>query len=540
MKRMFLNLIVFFACLLSAQETAEKVVHQRILFGFAGQQPVTLSRDGGWIELGKLSEPFQGAAPECKKIMGRKWRIYAVYSAQPSGGPTANIQIKFIPQGMGPNQSTQSTFTLPQKESELDRTIDGYSDFFPSGLVQAPELTVPQVTCMARLNSQASYNQLARLFWVELVAYEGVENGITALPPKEVTLPEKEYHLKGKVLYKPWSKSMESWNAGGSDYCILDTVGFENAENPPLHPIYLRPSNMVSFDVLKGYQNMAVEIVGILDTPKSNNNWENLPEEEKGQYPVEMEFDEHGNMTRKPAKGGPGMGMGISIKSILGLATPLEPAVPILKTIYKLQGRLLVSPPVQGRPYNIQIDLKEFYPEGHAQFSSSAYLLPSKTIPYGALKQHKDKYVEITGMLDPKEMKALIVETLSLIEKPIAKKDKIYVLQGKIVQKFWTKSMESWLAGGSDYCILDTTGFYNKENPVSRAIYLRPSEYLTYNDIRQYDGKIVEIRGVYDVPQLTITPDTMKGQYPVGPDGKPEAPAGSGDGIRVYEIRVNK
>lgn len=532
MKQTFWTTLFFFIGLLSAQEMAEEIVHRRILFGFAGQQPATITRDGGWVELGKLSEPFQGGTPAYKN--GRKWRVYAVYATQPSGGPVANIQIKFVPQGMGPNQNTtQPTFTLPQKESELDRTIDGFSDTFTAGTNPQQVLSATQVTCMVRLNTSASYNQIARLFWLELVAYDS-KMLMNPQPPVELPLPEKEYRLKGKVLYKPWSKSVESWDAGGSDYCILETTGFENPEMPPFPgTIYLRPTPTVSFDIIKSYKGMPVEVTGILNIPQGDPNWDNLPEIEKGAYPIEMEMDEHGNMIEKPSKG-PGRGKGIAVKSILGLA-PVE-LPPVEVTGYTLQGKILVAPPVQGKQYNVQLDLKEFYPSGHPYFISPVFLIPSKKTTFNLLRQHHNKYVEVTGTIDPKDMRALIIDTIKAIEKPPIK-DRIYVLQGKVVQKFWTKSMESWLAGGSDYCILDITGFNNPENPVSGAIYLRASEHLSYPDIRQYDGKFVEIRGVHDVPKITVTPDTMKGQYPVGPDGKPQAPSGSGDGIRVYEIR---
>jgi hypothetical protein len=99
-------------------------------------------------------------------------------------------------------------------------------------------------------------------------------------------------------------------------------------------------------------------------------------------------------------------------------------------------------------------------------------------------------------------------------------------MRGIVVHKPWTKSGESWEAGGSDYYVLET--------PEKRSIILRPSEEITFKDFAPFAGKHVEIVGHVVEPQ-PWQPSGYE-QYPVGLNDEP--PATRGGGFRVEQVRV--
>ncbi|PYE61960.1 hypothetical protein DFP93_106154, partial [Aneurinibacillus soli] len=69
-------------------------VHRRAIFGFAGQQAITVSRNGGWVPAGNVYGPFGYAVPPVQPGAKRKWRLYAVYCDENSGGDV-HVQVKF-------------------------------------------------------------------------------------------------------------------------------------------------------------------------------------------------------------------------------------------------------------------------------------------------------------------------------------------------------------------------------------------------------------------------------------------------------------
>jgi hypothetical protein len=99
-------------------------------------------------------------------------------------------------------------------------------------------------------------------------------------------------------------------------------------------------------------------------------------------------------------------------------------------------------------------------------------------------------------------------------------------MRGLVVHKPWTKSGESWEAGGSDYYVLETLE--------KRSIILRPSEKVTFEDLAPFAGKQVEVVG------RVVEPEPWKPsgfeQYPVGLNDEPTATRGGG--FRVEQIKV--
>lgn len=76
----------------------------------------------------------------------------------------------------------------------------------------------------------------------------------TSAPADSWAGPEKEY--SGTVFRENWKKSQESWNAGGSEYFVLD----DGAGTPDSRRI-LRPSRTVPVAVLTGFHGKKVSAV---------------------------------------------------------------------------------------------------------------------------------------------------------------------------------------------------------------------------------------------------------------------------------------
>lgn len=129
--------------------------------------------------------------------------------------------------------------------------------------------------------------------------------------------------VTGKVVHKPWSKSMESWNAGGSDYCILDLSGEIKAVAIPGK--YLRSSDVVSFDKIKGFDGRRVRIIGVADIPKRKVEKSapgEISQRPIGQFPIGLD--------RKPVSSS-GMGKGIKVFGIYPMKESRNATAPIEK-----------------------------------------------------------------------------------------------------------------------------------------------------------------------------------------------------------------
>ena len=97
--------------------------------------------------------------------------------------------------------------------------------------------------------------------------YIELATGATGYMPNDPANRQKSFMVKGWVVHKPWTKSMESWLAGGSDYYLLEKARAAGGIALP-EPLFLRLSKSVSFARFKKFTGKKVKIVAILDIPK--------------------------------------------------------------------------------------------------------------------------------------------------------------------------------------------------------------------------------------------------------------------------------
>ncbi len=127
----------------------------------------------------------------------------------------------------------------------------------------------------------------------------------------------------------------------------------------------------------------------------------------------------------------------------------------------------------------------------------------------------------------------------------------LVTLRGTVIEKPWTKSLESWNAGGSEYYVLDVG---DVELPPGRrsakeGVILRPSKAVPFEQFHKYKGKRVVVSGKF-VDAKPYTPADPAEQIPMepdvldGPDGKPilgpAKPARRGSGFEVHKIQLAK
>ncbi|NES06297.1 MAG: hypothetical protein F6K22_27880 [Okeania sp. SIO2F4] len=107
-------------------------------------------------------------------------------------------------------------------------------------------------------------------------------------------------------------------------------------------------------------------------------------------------------------------------------------------------------------------------------------------------------------------------------------------LTGKVIEKPWSKSVESWIAGGGNYYVLDVGDLEIEKRSAEEGVILRFSEAIAFETFAEYVGEKVEIKGEY-VDSKPYQPKSAYESYPMGMDGRP-LPRGAG--FKVYEIRV--
>ena len=107
-------------------------------------------------------------------------------------------------------------------------------------------------------------------------------------------------------------------------------------------------------------------------------------------------------------------------------------------------------------------------------------------------------------------------------------------LTGKVIEKPWSKTTESWIAGDSNYYVLDVGDLEIEKRSAEEGVILRASEAIAFESFAEYVGEKVEIKGEY-VDSEPYQPKSAYESYPMGIDGRP-LPRGAG--FKVYEIRV--
>ena len=90
------------------------------------------------------------------------------------------------------------------------------------------------------------------------------EKALSSYPKDIVTASAylKPHKITGTVLLKPWSKSPESWNAGGSSYYVLDVGNSEIFEYSAKEGVIIRFGTELSDNEFKKLVGLRVELTG--------------------------------------------------------------------------------------------------------------------------------------------------------------------------------------------------------------------------------------------------------------------------------------
>ena len=110
--------------------------------------------------------------------------------------------------------------------------------------------------------------------------------------------------------------------------------------------------------------------------------------------------------------------------------------------------------------------------------------------------------------------------------------EKIHTLNGTVILKPWSKSAESWNAGGGSYYVLDVGDAKIMEFSAKEGVIIRFGEGVNAGEFEGLIGKRVQLTGHY-VPKEAVTEPL--GQFPVGANGKP-APRGSGFKVQSFKL----
>jgi hypothetical protein len=107
-------------------------------------------------------------------------------------------------------------------------------------------------------------------------------------------------------------------------------------------------------------------------------------------------------------------------------------------------------------------------------------------------------------------------------------------LTGVILHKNAVKNTETWIAGGSDYYVLDVGDRPITQGTAEAGVILRPSEMITEKKLAEFVGKRVKIQGIY-VASRPYIPKYSWESYPIDFQGNPLP---TGGGFKVYGISL--
>lgn len=142
----------------------------------------------------------------------------------------------------------------------------------------------------------------------------GADRGSRPEAPSAAPSPAAKIHtLKGTIRHRPWSKSLESWNAGGSDYYVLERSG------APGETVVLFGSATFAWDDLAKFVDKEVEIAAEYTegTPPVRES-ELPPEERMSQHPV-FESLEPDPATGRSVRYVQGRGQGYNVLTVKGV-----------------------------------------------------------------------------------------------------------------------------------------------------------------------------------------------------------------------------
>ncbi|NET79184.1 MULTISPECIES: hypothetical protein [Okeania] len=116
----------------------------------------------------------------------------------------------------------------------------------------------------------------------------------------------------------------------------------------------------------------------------------------------------------------------------------------------------------------------------------------------------------------------------------VQKSNSLIYLTGTVIEKPWSKTTESWIAGDGNYYVLDIGDLEIEKRSAEEGVILHVSEAIAFENFAEYVGKTVEAKGEY-VDSKPYQPKSAYGSYPMGMDG---IPLPRGAGFKVYEIKV--
>lgn len=112
-------------------------------------------------------------------------------------------------------------------------------------------------------------------------------------------------------------------------------------------------------------------------------------------------------------------------------------------------------------------------------------------------------------------------------------------LEGTVIRKPWTKTLDSWNAGGSDYYVLDVGDTPVPHRSAKDGVILRPSEGVPFRTFHEFNSARVVVEGRFVEGSPWTPPPGDTGQHPVAVTnpltGAPE-PILRGSGFQVLKI----
>jgi len=112
----------------------------------------------------------------------------------------------------------------------------------------------------------------------------------------------------------------------------------------------------------------------------------------------------------------------------------------------------------------------------------------------------------------------------------------LVTITGVVISKPWSKSYESWNAGGGTYYVLDVgdAELDDANRSAEEGVILRGSDEVNWENFADYEGQTVQVEGYFVEAQPYVPQNPME-QYPTGMNGEP-LPRGSG--FQVYAIEI--
>ena len=128
--------------------------------------------------------------------------------------------------------------------------------------------------------------------------------------------------------------------------------------------------------------------------------------------------------------------------------------------------------------------------------------------------------------------RSLAHDHLSIEDYITPESQQLTILTGRIIVKPWSKTAESWNAGGSEYYVLDVGDAEIEQRSAEEGVILRSSDQVPMEKFAEYVGKFVKVTGKY-VPAMPYQPKNPMESFPTDMNGQPLP---RGGGFQVYSL----